>query len=166
MIEEDAQVIALNGKDITLQAQPSSACTSCQAKNSCGQGLLSRYFNQNPGQIVIKNALLDEDFKDLKVGDRVLIGIEESAILRGAFYAYMLPLLSMVAFAILTQAIGVRSEFLQILLTISGLFLGISVSRFLLSNTKSERRHLKQVVPTLLKKYPRYNTLGVIKEIV
>ena len=157
MIEEDAQVIALSDKDITLQAQPSSSCSSCQAKNSCGQGLLSRYFNQNPGQIVIQNTLVDKEFADLKVGDRVLIGIEEDAILGGAFYAYMLPLLSLVAFAVLAQVLGIRSEALQILLTIAGLFLGISLSRFLLRDTKSERRHLKQVMPTLLKKYPRRN---------
>jgi len=166
MIEEDAQVIAVSGTNITLQAQPDSACSSCAAKNSCGQGLLSRYFNQTPGQIVIENALFNNEFVDLRVGDRVVIGIEESAVLSGAFYAYMLPLLSMVGFAALAQGLSIRSEWLQILMTAAGLFLGMGLVRFLLQADHSERRHLKQIMPTLLRKYPRSHKLIICEETV
>jgi len=166
MIEEEARVIAVNSQHITLQAQPSSACSSCQAKNACGQGLLSRFFNQNPGQIVIENAFRDSEFADLKVGDRVLIGIEENAVLNAAFYVYMLPLLSLVGFAVLAQALKIESEIQQIVLTILGLFLGISVTRFLLRDKKDGRQHLKQVMPTLLRKYPSSKKLVLGEEAV
>jgi sigma-E factor negative regulatory protein RseC len=166
MIEEEAQVIDVNDQHITLQAQPSSACSSCQAKNACGQGLLSRFFNQKPGQIIIENVSLDSEFADLKVGDRVLIGIEENAVLNAAFYVYMLPLLSFVGFAVLAQALNIESEIQQIFLTILGLFLGISAARFLLRDKQSSRQHLKRVMPTLLKKYPASNKLVLSEEII
>lgn len=151
MIEESARVIAItmDGRQISVQAQPSSACGSCHARSACGQGLLSKYFNQNPGQVLIENRLPSGDPLSVKVGDEVVIGIQESAVLSGAFFAYLLPLLFVLGFAALSQLLGIQSEVQQILLTLAGLFLGLSVVKFVLQGNK---KHLRNMLPILLRK--------------
>jgi len=149
MIEEAAVVIAIEGKHLLVQAQPSSACGGCHARSACGQGLLSKYFNQTPGQLLIPNRSSLGEVLTLEVGDEIIIGINEGSVLSGAFYAYLLPLFFMVGFAILAQVFNIQSEPAQILITLIGLVLGVvSVRIFFQGNQK----HLKNILPELIRK--------------
>jgi sigma-E factor negative regulatory protein RseC len=161
MIEESAKVLSIKENWLLLQAQPSNACGSCHARSACGQGLLSRYFNQTPGQISIENRLPTGQSLSLKEGDEVIIGINESTVLKGAFFAYMLPLLFVVLFALLTQLAGIKTEWQQLLVIVSGLFLGLAVVRFMLNG---KQRHLHNMLPVLLRKAVQAEKIS-IKEI-
>lgn len=149
MIEESAKVLSIQENWLLLQAQPSNSCSKCSAQNSCGQGLLSKYFNQTPGQISIENRLPSGEPLSLKEGDEVIIGINESSVLSGAFFAYLLPLLFVVMFAALTQMLGIQSEFEQLIVIVAGLFLGLTVVRYLLHG---KQKHLRNLLPILLRK--------------
>lgn len=149
MIEESAKVLSIKENWLLLQAQPSNACGGCHARSACGQGLLSRYFNQTPGQISVENRLPSGEPLSLREGDEVIIGITESSVLTGAFFAYMLPLLFVVFFAVLAQWLEITSELQQLAVIVSGLFLGLAVVRFLLNGNQ---RHLRNMLPVLLRK--------------
>lgn len=162
MIEEAAKIIAIQGKQLLIQAQPSSACGSCQARNACGQGLLSKYFNQTPGQLLIDNQLNSGESLNLTVGDEVIIGIEEGSVLSGAFFAYLLPMVFVLFFAMFAHLLGVQSEPLQILITLAGLLLGIFTVKFIL---QGDKKHLKNILPQLLRKSTTAQKLSIHQDI-
>ena len=149
MIEESAKIIAVEKGWLRVQAQPSSACGGCHARSACGQGLLSKYFNQTPGQISVENRLPNGEALSVIEGDEVIIGLRESSVVSGAFYAYLLPLFFVVAFALLAQVLGIKSEWQQILVVLTGLGLGVAVVRFLFNGNQ---KHLRNMLPILLRK--------------
>lgn len=162
MIEESAKIIEIKGDQLLVQAQPSSACGGCHARSSCGQGLLSKYFSQTPGQLLINNRLSTGESLALLVGDEIIIGIEESSVLSGAFFAYLLPLMFVIASALFAQALGIQSEPLQIVMTLLGLLLGVSVAKYLL---QGNQKHLKNILPQLIRKSSSVRKLSIQQEI-
>ena len=61
----------------------------------------------------------------------------------------MLPLFFVVLFAVLAQLLGITQEWQQLMVIVSGLFLGLAVVRFLLNG---KQRHLQNMLPVLLRK--------------
>lgn len=162
MIEEAAKIIAIQGSQLLIQAQPSSACGSCHARNACGQGLLSKYFNQTPGQLVINNRLDNGESLNVMVGDEVIIGIEEGSVLSGAFFAYLLPLMFVLVFALFAYVLDIQSEPLQMLITLVGLLLGIIIVKVIL---QGDKKHLKNMLPQLLRKSTTARKLSIQQDI-
>jgi len=161
MIEESAKVLAIKKTQLLVQAQPSSACGGCHSRSACGQGLLSKYFNQKPGQLMIENKLDSGESLDVVVGDEVIIGIEESAVLSGAFFAYLLPLVFVVSFALVAQMLSISSEPLQILFVLFGLLVGIRFTKYILMG---KHKHLSNILPILLRKASASRKLPVFQE--
>jgi len=161
MIEESATVIAIDGSNLTVRAEPSSACGQCKAQNACGQGLLSKYFSQNPGQLTIENRLETGEALSLLVGDKVIIGIQEGSVLSGAFFAYLLPLVFVVIFAGIAQVSGIKAEWQQVVVVATGLFLGIALVKFLINDRRS---YLKDILPVLLRSEEGARRISVFQE--
>jgi sigma-E factor negative regulatory protein RseC len=88
MIEESGRVIAVEPGAVWVETQRSSTCSGCSAKNGCGQGIMDRLGVRERRGLI--RALSD---LQLKVGDSVVIGIQESVLLRGAILVYIFPLL-------------------------------------------------------------------------
>lgn len=101
-----------------------SACSSCQARAGCGQSLLQRL-----GGGARQGFIRALDDRACRVGDEVVIGIPENAVLRGSSLVYMVPLLSLFGFALLARAFG-AGEPLIILAGFSGLGLGFVAMRW------------------------------------
>lgn len=97
MIEENARVIAIDGDIAWVETQRKSTCGSCSAKTSCGTSLLERFVGQRNKQLTV--TLVD----GIKVGDDVVLGLDEGSLLRGSFAVYMLPLLTMLLMAVMAQ---------------------------------------------------------------
>ncbi len=149
MIEETAKVIEVAEKSVKVQAQPSSACGACHARSACGQGLLSKYFNQSPGQLTLDKKLSNGEPLNVLEGEELILGIDEGSVLVGAFYAYFIPLFSVIFFATLTYFVSIESELLQLVI----IFLGVVLS-LVFSNAYLDRgaRHLDKVLPVILRK--------------
>jgi len=94
MIEESAVVVAIepNGT-LWVEARPQSACGGCAAGGHCGTQALGKVL----GRRLVRLRL--DDGLGAAVGDRVVIGVPEGALLRGAAMLYLMPLLLMFAFA-------------------------------------------------------------------
>lgn len=97
MIEEQAQVIEIKGKWLLLQAQTQSACGSCSVSKGCGTSLLAKVVGRKFTHFQAENNI------KAKVGDTVVVGIAEDALLKGSLMMYILPVMCMLIFALLAD---------------------------------------------------------------
>jgi len=97
MLEEAGSVVALDGSKAWVQTIRKSACSSCEAKSGCGQGVLASISDGKANQVLVDNTL------NLNVGDEVLLGIPEDMLVRASFMVYFLPLLTMILSAAATE---------------------------------------------------------------
>ena len=127
MIEEQAQVIELDGDKLILQAQTQSACGSCSANKGCGTSLLSKVIGRKFTRFQAQNNV------NAVVGDTVIVGIPEDALLKGSLVMYAIPVMGMLIFAVLADfALGasVGSRDLMIAASaIMGLVFGSLISK-------------------------------------
>ncbi|SDR79281.1 positive regulator of sigma(E), RseC/MucC [Halopseudomonas litoralis] len=124
MIEEQGRVLSVEPGAVWVETIRRSACSSCQARAGCGQSLLQR-LGGGARQGFVR--VLDD--RSCRVGDDIIVGIPENAVLRGSSLVYMVPLLALFACALLAQAAGV-TEPLIILAGFFGLALGFVAIRW------------------------------------
>lgn len=102
MIEETAIVTATEGEFARVETQRRSSCGSCEAKSTCGTSALARVFGNRRNVVEVLNPIGAE------AGDRVVVGLDESAFTRVSFLFYILPLLALFAGAVLGQWLAVQ----------------------------------------------------------
>lgn len=100
MIEETASVVRTDGDFAWVETQRQSACGSCAGSKGCGTAALSKVLGKRRTEVRALNRA------GARVGDRVIIGIEESALVRGSLAVYAVPLLVMLLGAGLGEALG------------------------------------------------------------
>jgi sigma-E factor negative regulatory protein RseC len=100
MIEERAVVKEVDGNTIKLEGYQKPSCGGCAQKTSCGTSVLSRFMGNKEVELVVQSDL------PLNLGDEVLIGVEESAMLGGAVTVYILPLLMFFLFGIVGEMVS------------------------------------------------------------
>ena len=88
MIEETVLVTKIDSGIAWIKLQRQSGCGSCGAKGGCGTQLLSGFFAKRQKELPINNTL------DVKVGEQVIVGVDENALVRSALSIYLFPLLS------------------------------------------------------------------------
>lgn len=127
MLSETAKVVAVEPDGLWVETHQQSACNQCRAKNGCGQKLLAG----GPSSATLVKAIFNtaSPSEIWKVGDSVVIGIEEHALINGAFMAYVLPLLLMVAAVVTGSFIGLSDPLLA-LVALAGVLLGGLVVHF------------------------------------
>ena len=107
MIEERAVVVEV-GEDghAWLEIQRRSACSSCSASEGCGTSALAKVWDGRRSRVRVICRW------PLRVGDEVLVGLADGALLRGALLAYLLPLALLLAGALLgeTALVGAVEE--------------------------------------------------------
>lgn len=118
MIEETGQVVAIDGEFVWVQTQPRSSCSACHVGADCGTSVLARWFGQRTNRIRVRNGL------DLQIGQGAVIGIHETALLKASVVAYFVPLLAMVAAAVVASLAGVGDGAVA-LWSVTGLGLGL-----------------------------------------
>lgn len=110
MIEEHAVILSLDevndknqsGKTCsiaTLEIVRKSACGLCGQTRGCGNSIWGKLFNHQSAHFTAQNDI------DAKVGDSVIVGIDETALMKGALLLYIAPLVTMMLGAILSQKI-------------------------------------------------------------
>lgn len=115
MIEESGRVVAVEAGAVWVQTLRKSTCSSCSANAGCGQGLLDKLaLGSQRGTV---RALTD---LQLAVGDEVVIGVREDLLLRSAVQVYLLPLLALLAGALLAEYFAL-GEPISIFAGLSGL---------------------------------------------
>lgn len=137
-------VVEVDQDNLVLEVVPQSTCGSCSVKQGCGTSVLA----SSVGQKVIHFKL--PDTVGAGVGDRVVLGIPENAVVSGSLMMYLLPLVVMFAVALgADQLLSMQDASRDIKIAVSALAgLGISVllGRRLLSDSPSSYQ------PVLLRK--------------
>lgn len=146
MIEERARVIAVRNDQLLLEAQTQSACGGCEARQGCGTSVLSKWVGRRFTRFQAKNTV------NARVGDEVVVGLAEEAMLKGSVLVYLMPLLAMIVMAVLADSLIPFDAAARDLLVLSAAFAGfllmLVVSRLFLSS----RRNRSQLQPVVIRK--------------
>ena len=128
MIEEQAQVVEIKDGQLVLQAQTQSSCGSCEASKGCGTSLLAKVVGRKFTHFQVENNI------NAKVGDTVIVGIAEDALLKGSMMIYILPVFGMLLFAVLADYFFLSSERYHDLIVagcaVIGMFTGALISKW------------------------------------
>lgn len=158
MIEETATVVAIAADNVTVTSELKSACSGCQQVDNCGSGQVAKAFPQKQLTLTVKSNL------PVKLGDKIVLGLNESALLSSAWQVYLWPLLglifaSWIGQSLLNQAIIIH-EVIVILLAFIGGFVG-----FLLAKIQQDKRENCAILaPKILRIQPQNITITEITD--
>jgi len=131
MIEANARVIALEQDHLILEAEVSSACGGCAVSKGCGTSVLAKTVGRKFTRFRVRNSIA------ANVGEQVVIGLPEEALIRGSLAIYLLPLLAMVLFSLGADYVLVAEaenrDLLVAFAAMLGLAAGVFLSRFYLA---------------------------------
>ncbi|MDH5407864.1 MAG: SoxR reducing system RseC family protein [Gammaproteobacteria bacterium] len=105
MIEEIATIVEMDHDNAWVETVQKSACGSCSVNKACGTSVLASVLGKKTNRIRVVNSL------NAAVGDQVVIGMHETALLRGAILVYILPLLTLIGFALLAEVLAQQLAF-------------------------------------------------------
>ncbi len=101
MIEETALVIRSGPGYAEVRPGKRSACGSCSAKGGCGTALVAGLLGRRRN-----NTLRLADPLGTRPGERVVLGIDEAAMVRASLLLYGLPLVTLLAGMIAGQSLA------------------------------------------------------------
>jgi sigma-E factor negative regulatory protein RseC len=127
MIEEQAVVIKASKERVTLEVVRTKPCGLCGQVRGCGNSIWGKIFSHQSGHIETRNDL------NAKLGDIVILGIDETLMLKSSLMLYGVPLLSMFLGMLLANSFAKEMVELYTLIgAVTGLFLGIvMIKRFI-----------------------------------
>jgi sigma-E factor negative regulatory protein RseC len=124
MIEEHAVIIAIPSNQpsnatpqATVMLERKVACGICGQKRGCGNATWGRLLGHQESGFDVENPI------GAKVGDNVIVAIEERALLSSIIYMYVLPLIGMVIGAVIVNSLVVHELYVFI-----GAILGLVLS--------------------------------------
>lgn len=126
MIEEHAVIIAIPANQpsnttpvATVMVERKVACGICGQKRGCGNATWGKLLGHQSSGFDVKNEI------GAKVGDSVIVAIEEQALLKSIVYMYIVPLLGMVLGALIVNVFAVHELYVFL-----GAMLGLVLSFF------------------------------------
>ncbi|GAB4300539.1 MAG: hypothetical protein Kow0096_20660 [Thiohalomonadaceae bacterium] len=100
MIEERGRVVRTAGESAWVQTARRSSCGGCSARSGCGTGALAGLFGARLHEVEVLNPI------GARPGEDVIVGIGESLLVRGSVTLYLVPLLALVAGALLAERLA------------------------------------------------------------
>ena len=127
MIEEQALVIKASKERVTLEVVRTKPCGLCGQVRGCGNSIWGKIFSHQSGYIETRNDL------NAKLGDIVILGIDESLMLKSSLMLYGVPLLSMFLGMVFANSfVKEMMELYTLIGAVTGLILGIvMIKRFI-----------------------------------
>jgi len=149
-------VVAAGPDGVWVETQRQSACGQCAARKGCGTAVLGKVMGQKRNRVRVANP----DHTPVRVGDEVVIGIDESALVRGSLAIYLVPLLSFFLFGVLGETLArqlamASGEGLSMLFGAAGLFLGFAWARHY---ARGDRRYQPVILSNATPVVSFYNT--------
>lgn len=148
MIEESAQVVAVEGDFVWVETQRQGTCGSCAASKGCGTATLAKVLGTRRTRVRALNG------NGAQVGDRVVVGIEEAALVRGSLAVYAVPLLALLAGGVVGSLLSARllleGEGLSLALGVLGLVAGLGWLKGFSRRIRSDARYQ----PVVLRRLP------------
>lgn len=90
MVEGTARVVEVDGDRIWLVPEQTTSCGSCASSGACGaKGIGTTASRLEARRFPMDNAA------GLRVGERVVVGVSETALVKASLTAYAVPLVTM-----------------------------------------------------------------------
>ena len=118
MLEEQAIVVDVSNQKVSVETDNKSSCGHCSAKSGCGTSLLSTFFSRNREPLKLETDI------SLSVGDKVILGVDDSALVTGSVIIYAIPLMMMLVLPIVASYFS-ASELVSIACGGIGLVVGL-----------------------------------------
>ena len=126
MIEEQAVVIFKEDDQVSVEIMRTKPCGLCGKTQGCGNSIWGKIFSHKRNKLSIKNNI------EAKVGDRVMLTIEENYLLRSSLLLYGLPLLFLFIGMVFMDTITQKNSDLWVLVgAIFGMLSGLILVKFL-----------------------------------
>ncbi len=122
MIEEQAIVVGILGKNVEIRMERQSTCSHCELSPGCGTGAVGRLLGHRSKPLIIENTL------KLKSGDHILLGIPNRSFLRASLLIYGMPVGLLVITALMVQMLSGGSEILVPIGACAGFLGGLFLS--------------------------------------
>lgn len=146
MLEERGIVVEVNEKFAFVQSlRHTNSCTQCFINKNCSTASLTAVLGQKYTKVKVINQLA------AKVGDKVIIGLEEQVLLKSSLALYLFPLLGMFIAAIGFELIASAArwpnyEINTVLAGLLGLFTTIKLVRIRVSKMSEDTRYQPMIV--------------------
>ena len=126
MIEEQALVIFKEDDQVSVEIMRTKPCGLCGKTQGCGNSIWGKIFSHKRNKLSIKNNI------GVKVGERVMLTIEENYLLRSSLLLYGLPLLFLFIGMVFMDTITQKNSDLWVLVgAIFGMLSGLILVKFL-----------------------------------
>ncbi|MEX0900198.1 MAG: SoxR reducing system RseC family protein [Gammaproteobacteria bacterium] len=100
MIEEQAEVTEVDGQYAWVACRAQQDCARCAAGQGCGGGLLGRWLGNRLQRVRVTHD------GSVRVGECVVIGVDDRVVLRAAAIVYGVPLVALGAGALIGEAVS------------------------------------------------------------
>jgi sigma-E factor negative regulatory protein RseC len=148
MYETEGVVIWEEGENAFIQAQRKSTCGGCaKSSESCGTASLLGFFERKAPLYKARNTI------GAKTGERVVIGLPELALLKGASAIYLPALLLLMAGAIGGHQLG-ASIATQELFSVIGAGIGLLAGFFWSRRQSASMASEENYCPVILSRTP------------
>jgi sigma-E factor negative regulatory protein RseC len=146
VIEQAARVVKLEQGYAWVEAERKTGCGACAQQKGCGASLFDKLFGVKRARVRALNTLRAE------VGDEVVIGVAEQAVLRGSWAVYAVPLLALLAFALGAEWLAVGGE----LYTAAAAAVGFMAGQLWLRRYNARIAHDPRYQPVVLRRISTY----------
>jgi len=133
MIEEQAIVIKASKESVTLEVVRSKPCGLCGQVRGCGNSIWGKIFSHQSGHIQTRNNL------NAKLGDIVILGIDETLMLKSSLMLYGVPLLLMFLGMVIANSFAKEMTELY---TLVGAVLGLSLGVVMIKRVINEKMQM------------------------
>jgi len=133
MIEEQAIVIKASKQSVTLEVVRSKPCGLCGQVRGCGNSIWGKIFSHQSGHIETRNNL------NAKLGDIVILGIDETLMLKSSLMLYGVPLLLMFLGMVIANSFAKEMTELY---TLVGAVLGLSLGVVMIKRVINEKMQM------------------------
>ena len=117
MIEQTLTVAVIKGATVYLEAEAKPACEGCNGK--CGSQIFAKLFGTHKKQFPLQ---LDQA---VEVGQKIKLSLDDSNVVKHAFYVYMLPLIFAFVGMFSAALLFELSEPVQIIFAVVGAAAGL-----------------------------------------
>lgn len=103
MLEEQALVVARCGEDqVWVETERQTSCGGCAARGACGTGVLAQVLGRRSSRVRALDPI------GVEAGERVVIGLQDGALVRGSMAVYAVPLLALIGAAVFGEYLASR----------------------------------------------------------
>ena len=153
-VEGIARVVRIDGDVAWFEPEQTTSCGHCASSAACGTGSAATGTGSGIGSIARRiefRRFAMTDSRGLQVGDRVVVGVSERALVKASATAYALPLLTAFVAAGIAQAMA-GDDGITLLAMVGGLVAGFfaagRVASALERHGELAPRYLRRAGPT------------------